>query len=368
VQFWVDEIIDSYYWKSTVTPEGLSGSVVSQTVLNSQGGWLTGVDLFLTRIASTGDVHVIIAECNEIGAPDFEKAIARSTVSADLLRVYPNPTHVGFLPTYLAKGKRYAIVVQTPGNHFTSIIVDNKFAQGSLFISTDGAWAAGDTRKDMPFRMYFAKFNTNRVVVQLQPLQLDLGIGTVDLNYDSTRPPGTTISFEVQKPDGKWVALGWTDGAFPLTGLIPMYGLRAILTGTTDEMPGIGVASNSRQYTERLRKTMCHISTARTMPVAKTVNTVYVDFKLEGWRGAGYHTFLPRLLTGASYITQRTPSLIEQEPNPEDPTTVFFRCTWNLAALGGTALTSYKIRCEGTTDNALAPFIVSERVDVAVFI
>jgi len=368
VQFWVDEIIDSYYWRQIVTVEGLSGSVVSQTFLNSQGGWLTSVDLFLTRVASTGDVHVLIAECNEVGAPNFKRVIARSTVTADLLRVYPNHSRASFLPTYLAKGERYAIVVQTAGNHFTSLVHNNKFAQGSLFTSSDGAWAAGDLTKDMPFRLNFAKFNTNRCVVQLQPLYLDLGIGTIDLNYDSTRPPGTTISFEIQKPDGIWVPLGYTAGTHPVNGLIPMFHFRAILTGTTDEMPGIGVAANSRQYTERLRQTMCHISKARTMPVAKTVNTVYVDFKIEGWRGPGYHTFLPRLLTGAGYTTMRTPSLIEEEPNPEDPTTVYFRCTWNLAALGGTALTGYKIRCEGTTDSALAPFIVSERVDVGVFI
>ena len=51
-QFWVDEIIDSYYWKSTTVIEGLNGSVISQSFLNSQGGWLTSVDLFFSRVAS----------------------------------------------------------------------------------------------------------------------------------------------------------------------------------------------------------------------------------------------------------------------------------------------------------------------------
>src|SRR4029077_16462794 len=46
VQFWVDEIVDSYYWRQIVTIEGLNGSVISQTFLNSQGGWLTSVDIF----------------------------------------------------------------------------------------------------------------------------------------------------------------------------------------------------------------------------------------------------------------------------------------------------------------------------------
>jgi hypothetical protein len=102
------------------------------------------------------------------------------------------------------------------------------------------------------------------------------------------------------------------------------------------------------------------------MPTA--VNTVYVDFRLESWRGAPYHTFTPRLLTGAGYVNVRTPSLIEDEVDPNDPTCLFRRCTWNLAALGGAAITGYKIRTEGTTDNELACYLVGERIDIGVFI
>jgi len=367
-QFWVDEIIDSYYWRQIVTVEGLAGSIIGQSFLNSQGGWLTSVDLFFTRVAATGDVHVMICECNNIGAPDYQRVIARSTIAATLLRVPPNHTRVGVLPTYLAKGKRYAVVLQTPGNHFVAVVKNNKFAQGSLFTSTDGAWASGDLTTDMSFRLNFAKFRTNRCTVQLIPLELVGGIATIDLNYDSTRPPGTTISFEVQ-PQGssEWKSLGWYS-ANPLNALPPLMQFRVTFIGTTDEMPGIGVASNSRSLTERPRKDYRHVSTARTMPVGQPVNTVYCDFRLESWRDAPYHTFLPRLLTGAGYTSVRTPSLIEKEIDPDDPTTMIYRCTWNLAALGGTALSAYKIRCEGTSDNELYNYLVAERVDIGVFI
>ena len=64
--------------------------------------------------------------------------------------------------------------------------------------------------------------------------------------------------------------------------------------------------------------------------------------------------------------TVRTPSLIQDEIDPNDPTTLVRSCTWNLAALGGTAITSYKIRSEGTTDNVLATYLVGERIDIAV--
>jgi hypothetical protein len=362
VQFWVDEIVDSYYWRSIVTIEGLSGSVISQTYLNSQGGWLTGVDIFMTRVASTGDVHCIICETNSSGAPDFERAIARSTVTADRLRSPPYATKFDFLPTYMAKGKRFAIVLQTPGNHFVAIVHNNKFAQGSMFQSTDGAWSVGDLTKDMAFRLYFAKFRTTRCTTQLLSLELNGGISAIDLNYDSTRPPGTQIEYEVQV-NGNWVPLGYYD-VNPLVALPPLLPFRVTLSGTTDEMPGIGVASNSRSLTSRPRSDFRHISIARNTPAV--VTTVYVDFRLEGWRGPPYHTFTPRLLTGAGYVTVRTPSLIEDEPQPDDPTTLVRRCTWNLAALGGVAINSYKIRSEGTTDNVNAIFLVGERIDIAI--
>jgi hypothetical protein len=363
-QFWVDEVIDSYYWRQVVTIEGLSGSVISQTFLNSQGGWLTSVDLFLTRIATTGDLHVLICECNVTGSPNFEKVIARSTLPVDRLRTVPNHTRADFLPTYLAKGGRYAVVLQTPGNHFISLVHNNKFAQGSLFSSSDGAWSVGDLTKDMAFRLNFAKFRSNRCVVQLLSLELSDGMAAIDLNFDSTRPPGTTVSFEVQV-NGNWVPLGYYD-ANPLVNLPSLLPFRVLLVGTTDEMPGIGVASNSRSLTSRPRSDFRHISTARTMP--SNVNTVYCDYRLESWRGPPFHTFTPRLLVGAGYTNVRTPSLIEDEIDPNDPTVLVRRCTWNLAALGGAAVSAYKIRSEGTTDNPVSTYLVGERIDIGVFI
>jgi hypothetical protein len=362
VQFWVDEVIDSYYWRSIVTIDGLNGSVISQTYLNSQGGWLTGVDIFFTRVATTGDVHCLICETNTDGSPNFKKTIARSTLAVGLLRASPNATKFNFVPTYLAKGSRYAIVLQTPGNHFVALVHNNKFAQGSMFQSTDGAWGLGDLTKDLAFRLYFAKFKATTCTVQLASLELNGGIAAIDLNYDSTRPPGTTINFEVQVA-GKWTALAYY-ATNPLNQLPPLLPFRVLLTGTTDEMPGFGVAANSRSLTSRPRPDFRHISTARTTP--GPVTTVYIDYRLEGWRGPPYHTFTPRILTGAGYTVVRTPSLIQDKVDPDDPTVLLRSCTWNLAALGGVAISAYKIRSEGTTDNVNACYLVGERIDIAI--
>ena len=73
-------------------------------------------------------------------------------------------------------------------------------------------------------------------------------------------------------------------------------------------------------------------------------------------------------MTGAGYTSSRTPSLIENEIDPNDPLTLVRRCTWNLAALGGTPITSYKIRVEGSTTEVLTLFLVAERIDIGVTI
>ena len=116
-----------------------------------------------------------------------------------------------FLPTYLAKGNRYAIVLQTAGNHFVHLVHNNKFAQGSLFSSSDGAWSIGDLTKDMAFRLNFAKFRSNRSYHLRCCHSNSLAASrAVDLNFDSVRPPERRFQFEVRH-NGVWVALGYYD-------------------------------------------------------------------------------------------------------------------------------------------------------------
>ena len=114
------------------------------------------------------------------------------------LRVFPAHTRANFVPTFLTQGKRFAIVLQTAGNHFTVTLLGNKYAQGMLFIGTPAGWAMGDVERDIPFQLNFAEFDVPRVAVQLQPLELQNGIAAMDINVDSIRPPACNTSFEVR--------------------------------------------------------------------------------------------------------------------------------------------------------------------------
>lgn len=359
-QFWTDEIVDSYYMDRVVTTEGLNGSVVGQTFLVSQGGWLTSVDLYFTRVAAEGDVHVLICETVN-GAPAFNRVVARTTLAAADLRTWPGVTKARFVPLYLSaavEGSLYAIVLQTAGNHFVALVVNNKFAQGSLFHSSDGQWAQGDLTRDLSFQLNFATFEATRIAVQLTPLELENGIAAIDINVDSTRPAACQTTFEVQV-NGVWTPLEDYE-INPLAGLPPLLPLRVVLTGTTDAMPGIGIGPNGQCETWRPRSDFRHISTVQTLPAPCT--TVYLDVRLEQWRGEPHHTFAARLLTGAGHATILTPDSVEDRPDGRDPFAIVKRYTF----LPTDPISDFRVRLEGTTDNVLACYHVAERVQVSL--
>jgi hypothetical protein len=365
-QVWQDYYTDTY-WDRIVVTGTVSGSVLSQTFLNSQDGWLSGIDLFFSRVALSGDVQVMICETIN-GAPAFDKVIGRATKLVADLHVSPRvpaavPTTIGFQPVFLQKGMRYAIVVVSSGNHYVWCLKDTNFVSGTLFYSTDGAWAQGDLVTDLAFRANFCKFRSNRVEVQLNALQLQNGIAAVDINADAIIPGGvqggsTGLHFEIQV-NGLWHALDNVDGgpSVQFVGLPPLLPFRVVFTGTTDVQPALGVASNSRVTTWRPRGDLVHISEARTMT---SVAHVEVQVRLESWSGPPHHTLTCRLGTGAGYLTMNTNNSMVETPAPDDPTNAIIRTyTFNIPGL-----TTYKIRFDGTTDNVLDTFHIAERIDI----
>jgi hypothetical protein len=366
VQFWVDEIPDVQYWDRIVTTDGLNGSVISQSFLNSQGGWLTGIDLYFTRVATAGDVTVLVCECDNTGVPRTDRVLGTSTLT--VANLHP-ATGVGagdivattfpFVPIYLKRGARFGFAIQTNGNHYIAETVNNHFAQGSRFQMTDGAFQMGDPTHDLAFQLHFARFRQTRLEVQLLPLQLDGGIAAIDINVDSVRPGACQIEYQLQI-NGVWTPMGGSDiSVGGLVGLPAMLLFRVVFTGTVDEMPGIGVLSNSQIMTSRPRSDYRHISTARLPQVA--VTSVRVTVRLEYWRGAPHHVHTLELLTGAGYTTLRTPATVTDVVAPDDPQNAIIR---TYVFTGLPSITAFKIRQEGTTDNVVAVYHVADRVDV----
>ena len=360
-QVWTDNITVPY-WDRVVVDHSISGSLIAETFVNSQDGWLCEIDLYFSRVAASGDVTLLLCECTN-SMPDVSKVLASSTVTQANLKVSPAgetariPTPFLFNPVFLQKN-RYALVVVTVGNHYVWTLQDKNYVSGTLFYSTDGDWFMGDLTKDLSFAAYFCKFENNMTRAQLQALTLSGGIAAIDINADAIIPDGCQLYYEIQK-DGVWHMLDAVDGgpSAILNGLPPLLPFRVVFVGTELLQPALGVAANSRVTTWRPRSDFRHISAARTFPSSTTIQA---DVRLENWRGAPYHTFAGKLLHGASFATVRIPDTESTEVPQDDPNAIIYHFTWT----GMGAMTTCKFRFEGTTDNVLTTYHIAERFDI----
>jgi hypothetical protein len=348
-QFWVDTY-DEPYWDYVVNNLSITGALVAQSFLNSQDGWLTQIGFYLTRKAANGNVNLTVVETTN-GAPDLTKAVMSTTVDFADLKLYPTQTLVDIPPTYLKAGTRYAIVITTNANHWLAMASGNSYAQGTFFYSTDGQFYQGDLTKDAMLTLKFASFANPRVVISLQPLQLDGGIAAIDINADMIVPAACQFVYEVQV-NGVWIALTEIDTQ-ALIGLPPLLPLRAVFVGTSDIMPGIKLAG-SQVLVTRPRTVFKHISTEL---LRVSTEQVRVQVRYENWHSAN-HTVACSLLVGVDFATVETPDVIETVV--ESDYSILRTYTFNLAA----EHTSFKIVFDGTTSSALDVFHVSERVDV----
>ncbi len=352
-QVWTDRWTETYWVAQTVV-EGINGSVIGQTFLNANTGWATFVNLFCPRVAETGDVHVLLTEVTASGAPDPARTISSTTVSANELKTWPSPTRVNIEPTHLDAGKRYAIVLITSGNHFVATVTGNKFAEGTLFHSTDGAWFQGDINKDMAFEIGFAKFAAARVEVDFEPLQLENGIAAIKLLIDGAVPESTSLVWEFEK-DGVWRSIDPVNGensAAPLSGLPALLRLRAVFKGSSDDMPGLDIAG-SEVTTWRPRTDFTWISQEFDLGAGITTDTVQVDVRVEAYDETD-HDIDAVILSGAGEAVEVADS-VAVEADPYDPEAFIKRYVFNLAD----PTQVYRIKLSGTTNSSVKTFHVA---------
>lgn len=353
-QIWEDTWSETY-WDQVVNTETFTGALIAQTFLNAQAGYLTRLGLFFRRVGTTGDVKVSIVEVFN-GTPVLQRAIAKVTIPVASLKAMEE-TLVDFTPTYLDPGKRYGIVVQSAGNHTLAAVNGNKFAQGSLFRSTDDAFVQGDISQDLAFKAYFASFEAARVEVQMTPLQLENGMAGIQLIHADIVPDGTQLIWEIQR-EGVWypMSASYPYGGHPLTGLPALVPLRAVFVGTTDLMPGLDMSKTERR-TSRPRTDFTHISSVRDN--GQTVATAIVEITVDQF-DPDFHTISCALLKGAGYATVQTPAAVTTTVDPVRPERRTLRY-----AFTGVAAQTYKIRLQGTTTAAVRVFHVERRFDHA---
>jgi hypothetical protein len=340
--------IDSYtdtYWSYITTSYGVNGSIYAQTFLNSQAMIATSVDLYFTRVDNTGgDVHLFLCETTATGEPNWSSVFANVTVACGALCVGWNK--FSFTPTLLDPGKRYAWFTVTVGNHALATVGNNKYAQGSLFWSTDGVWAQGDNTYDFAFHVNAAQFASTRVVVNFQPIALSGGMTEIKLLYGGWAPSGTQFVWELL-PVGAtaWSTLTPRGTDNPLYGLPALCQLRATFVGTTDLMPAIVLDTNARAWAGRMQGTMT--APSKQQPFGFSSSSITVVTTVDNF-DSNLHTFTNKLLLASGAIL--TPSVTSQSADPTDAARVTFTSTFTPdtgqtgAAVMPTATTSTVVK------------------------
>lgn len=347
---WIDRW-EEPYWDIVTNTHTVHGSVLAQTVLMAQTGWLTSLEIFVTSADSSGGLTVMVTEA-ALGQPDVTKVLARATLA-------PGAVTAGWLkvtlpdPLLVESGKRYAIVLVSGAAHRVGYTAGTEYTQGLLMYAQDGAYFTAAAERDLMLRLNFARFASPRAVVQMQPLQLAGGIQELDMLYESAVPAGCRLVWECQT-GGLWRPV--TVDTPPQFGGAALVPLRAVFLGTSDLMPA--VRPSTAQVTVRRRGTaFTHITTPRTLSTAS--QNIRVRLLLEDFNPAApaSHTVGCQLIIGGNTVS----------PTSERDEIVDGRSRWREYRFQlGSPTTSYRIRVEGTGVTAQHPWHVAERYDLAL--
>lgn len=295
VSHWTDT-----YWDYVTDVFGVNGSVYGQSFLLTQPTTLTSIELPFDRVAADGAVNLLLVEVDPTGAPLFDAVIARSTTEAKDLEKGWN--RFGFAPRYLKPGKRYAWITVTTGNHSLRTVTGAKYAEGTLFWSTDQAWFQGSPEEDFAFKLNGAEFAANRVVVDFHSLTLENGMTELQLLYEAWAPEGTSMMWEV-KPFGRdeWERLQpETDEApNPLRGLPASTQLRLVMQGTSRLAPAINLTATARGITRRPRNDGRFVT--KLLNFGYATKKILVEVVVDQFDPAK-HTCVPRIRNGNALI------------------------------------------------------------------
>ncbi|BAP94474.1 hypothetical protein [Aurantimonas phage AmM-1] len=336
------------YWEYVTEDIGINGSVYAQTFLVAQPMQATSLDLSFARVGLDGDVHVFIVETNRSAAPRFDKVLAQGVLAhGDLVEGW---NKVDLPITLLESGKRYAFVTVTTGNHALHVSTGNKFTGGSRFLTTDGAFAQGDTAEDICFRLNAARYRSPRSVVPMRALTLADGMTEIDLLFAGWVPGGTELAWEI-RPAGtdQWIELDDGDPAEnPLVGLPASVELRMVMIGTADLSPMIQLDALAQSRVSRNRSTM--VAPSEDVAFGISSDSLVTQFTVDAF-DAERHTFTPSILVAGAVVAPTSTEIILDLQRPTRRTYL------STYALGATT-TSARMKPSATTDNVVTvPFI-----------
>lgn len=364
-KFWIDEY-EEVYWDRIVTDHTVNGSVVAQTYLNSQVGWMVAFRLYLNQVGPSGDLKILMCQA-EHGKPDPNNVIAEATLEHDDMVVGWN--RIVWPATLMEPGQRYGFILSTGGNHYVGLANGSRYAQGTLFYSTDGDFYLGDLTKDLMFGIECAEFSSNRVEIEMDALSLSGGISDIDLLVDMAKPEGSELTFEIQPSgSGVWYPLEEVvTGNTRLHGLPALVKFRAVFTGSPDAHGGINLVT-SRMNISRPRTVKKHLSTPITF--AGPTQSLKITVLLENFYETNHDVSceINDVTNAANGIAPATVTDVDMGPDEfgNDVNHRRIRRTFEWTATELTVATSeIVIVFDGATSSALDTSHISERVHLA---
>ncbi len=347
-QFWTDTYQEPY-WDVVTTTSSISGASVYETFPVGQDYWLAAIGLLFTSLDATGSVTVAICECEPTGEGNLSKTIAQITLARSSLAAAPAKTMFTFpKPVYMQAGKRYAVAVITPGNHFIATSSGPSFPQG-MFFGVTGGYGIADPTKHIVADFHACKFRQTVTAIDLASLQLSGGITSIDILAAAIAPSSTALTWQVQL-SGVWTSLNDVNVANLNAGgaLPPLLPFRAVFAGTQDVMPCVDLLTSQVKVARpKTSYTAIWPAIARTPPAASA--SIRATIRFESFEAA-WHTTAAKLLTGGSYVTETNPSSYTDVTTADGALERTY--VWNL----GAAVSSYKIKTTGTTTTPLKTF------------
>lgn len=347
--------VDTYeepYWDYVTVDHSIEGAQVGQTFLISNDTWATRLGFYITTKAANEDIWVSLCEVTN-GQPDLSKAV--------LVQSYPHASiavgwnRMTIQPTFLKAGTRYALVFMSNANHRFGMADGQGYLDGTFFYSTDSAYFLGDLTRDLMIEVWGAKFDAAQVTIEFEALNLDGGIRAVDVLCGSFVPQSTQVIWEIQpNGSGAWIALDDVDTT-ALNTSPPLCRFRGRFVGTKDIHAGLQL-TGSQVKLLRPKTTFKHVSDVITL--ATPSDDIYVRVVLENFDDT------PHDLTAQLRVASTNEAADVTETVTIDADTGHYERTFRFQL--GSAISSFRIVLNGSTNSAASTFQVSERVHWAV--
>lgn len=334
---------------STVTHTGVA---IAQTFRVARAMKISRVGFFLTQLDTSGDVTVLLTETLN-AKPDQSKVLSKVTIAYADLKTGGTETPASLPPASFEAGKLYGFILITTGNHRIQTAPVG-FTEGTLFYGQDQDWISPVTGRDLKIKLYADKFTRTRTEVSFGTITLAGGIDALEYDIETDEPEGTDFYLE-GRISGVWRDLKDPDSLASKPDTIE---LRGVFIGTSSLQASIKLG-NDVITVRRAGTTLHHLSTERTLSAGKQnfVVDLWVDNYDETDAGQELDVTLKH---GVGFGTSTVGTAGSVSADSGDTKRARF------AFAVGSNITNYKIDIAGARDADVPPYLILERVDVAV--